>query len=205
MLRLGRKSDRHQTLLLDCHAVAIAVRKSCTGCIAALLAQNDFSVAAVTPPASNEAAAARPAGLPEGVREGNENLVLLTAPAGTKLAALIAREKQGDFLRVAISGGGCNGLSYKMKFVPAPKRGDILVRTAGVRGGGRQQERALSQGHAARLFRARWWRAGSSSPTPMPRRVARAARASAFESRRFSLSQITLAPARVPARKSRPT
>jgi iron-sulfur cluster assembly protein len=70
--------------------------------------------------------------LPEGVREGNENLVQLTAPAGAKVAALLAREKQGDYLRVAISGGGCNGLSYKLKFVPAPKRGDILVRTAGV-------------------------------------------------------------------------
>jgi len=70
--------------------------------------------------------------LPEGVREGNEHLVQLTAAAGTKVAALLAREGQGDFLRVAISGGGCNGLSYKLKFVPAPKRGDILVRTAGV-------------------------------------------------------------------------
>lgn len=69
----------------------------------------------------------------EGVREGNENLVRLTPAAGEKVAALIAREGQGDYLRVAINGGGCNGLSYKMKFVPAPKRGDILVRTAGVR------------------------------------------------------------------------
>ena len=70
--------------------------------------------------------------LPEGVREGNENLVQLTAPAGAKAAELRVREGQGDFLRVAISGGGCNGLSYKLKFTPVPKRGDILVRTAGV-------------------------------------------------------------------------
>ncbi len=70
-------------------------------------------------------------GLPEGVREGNENLVLLTASAAAKVSALIAREQQGSYLRVAISGGGCNGLSYKMKFVAEPKRGDILVRTAG--------------------------------------------------------------------------
>ena len=70
--------------------------------------------------------------LPEGVREGNENLVQLTAAAGGKAAALMAREGQGSYLRIAISGGGCNGLSYKLKFVPAPKRGDILVRTAGV-------------------------------------------------------------------------
>ncbi len=71
--------------------------------------------------------------LPEGVREGNENLILLTAAAGGKVAKLVAREQAGEFLRVAISGGGCNGLSYKMKFVPEPKRGDILVRTGGAR------------------------------------------------------------------------
>ena len=71
--------------------------------------------------------------LPEGVREGNEKLVLLTDAAGTKVNALIAREKAGELLRLAITGGGCNGLSYKMKFVPEPKRGDIVVRTAGVR------------------------------------------------------------------------
>lgn len=71
-------------------------------------------------------------GLPEGVREGNEYLIHLTPSAGKKVAALIVREQQGEFLRVAITGGGCNGLSYKMKFVPAPKRGDILVRTAEV-------------------------------------------------------------------------
>jgi len=68
----------------------------------------------------------------EGVREGNENLVRLTAPAGVKVAALISRERQGDFLRVAITGGGCNGLSYKLRFAPEPKRGDILVRSAGI-------------------------------------------------------------------------
>lgn len=72
-------------------------------------------------------------GWPEGVREGNENLIVLTPSAGAKVRALIDREGQGDFLRVAISGGGCNGLSYKMKFIAVPKRGDILVRTAGVK------------------------------------------------------------------------
>lgn len=71
--------------------------------------------------------------LPDGVRAGNENLVRLTEAAGQKVRALMAREKQGDFLRVAISGGGCNGLSYKLRFAPEPRRGDIVVETAGVR------------------------------------------------------------------------
>jgi iron-sulfur cluster assembly protein len=66
------------------------------------------------------------------VREGGEGLVRLTEPAGSKVRALIARENQGEYLRVAITGGGCNGLSYKLRFTPEPRRGDILVRTAGV-------------------------------------------------------------------------
>jgi len=66
----------------------------------------------------------------EGVREGNENLVRLTPAAGEKVAALIARDRAGDYLRIAITGGGCNGLSYKLRFAPEPKRGDILVRSA---------------------------------------------------------------------------
>ena len=66
------------------------------------------------------------------MREGNENLVRLTAHAGAKVEALVAREQQGEFLRIAITGGGCNGLSYKMKFTSEPRRGDILVRSAGV-------------------------------------------------------------------------
>ena len=68
---------------------------------------------------------------PDGIRLGNEKLVLVTAAAGTKLSSLIEREQKGNYLRVKITGGGCNGLSYKMKFVVDPKRGDILVRSSG--------------------------------------------------------------------------
>jgi iron-sulfur cluster assembly accessory protein len=74
-----------------------------------------------------------PPALPEGVRVAGEMLVRLTTDAGGKVAALIAREQQGDFLRIAITGGGCNGLSYKMRFTGEPRRGDMLVPTAGVR------------------------------------------------------------------------
>ena len=69
--------------------------------------------------------------VPEGVRLGNEKLVFVTDAAGAKLCLLVEREQKGEYLRVKITGGGCNGLSYKMKFVSEPKRGDILVRMAG--------------------------------------------------------------------------
>jgi iron-sulfur cluster assembly protein len=90
-----------------------------------------MSVVEATAHVPSSATSAVPA-LPEGVREGSENLVRLTEPAGVKVRALIARDQQGDFLRVAISGGGCNGLSYKLRFAKEPKKGDILVRSAGV-------------------------------------------------------------------------
>jgi iron-sulfur cluster assembly protein len=66
------------------------------------------------------------------VREGGEGLVRVTEAAGGKVRALVARENQGDFLRIAITGGGCNGLSYKLRFATEPKKGDILVRSGGV-------------------------------------------------------------------------
>ena len=73
------------------------------------------------------------AGAGEGPRRGDERLVRLTEAAGRKVAALVEREKQGEYLRVAIAGGGCNGLSYKLRFASEGKRGDILVETGGVR------------------------------------------------------------------------
>lgn len=70
--------------------------------------------------------------LPEGVRLGNEQLIQLTPPAGAKIQRLLAREAEGARLRVRISGGGCNGLSYKMSFDAHPRKGDILVQSQGV-------------------------------------------------------------------------
>ena len=69
--------------------------------------------------------------LPEGVRLGNERLVKLTDTAADKVTELCARESDSSILRVKISGGGCNGLSYKLKFVDSFKRGDIIVESSG--------------------------------------------------------------------------
>lgn len=66
------------------------------------------------------------------VREADERLVRLTPAAGEKVVALLEREEGKSYLRLAITGGGCNGLSYKMKFVEALKKGDIVVRSSGV-------------------------------------------------------------------------
>ena len=65
--------------------------------------------------------------LPSGVREGNEKLVKVSTSASIKIFQLIEREGKGEYLRIRITGGGCNGLSYKMKFISEPKEGDIYV------------------------------------------------------------------------------
>ena len=65
------------------------------------------------------------------MRIGNEKLILVTPDAGVKIKELIQREEKGDYLRIKITGGGCNGLSYKMKFVDQGKDKDILVESAG--------------------------------------------------------------------------
>lgn len=86
----------------------------------------------MTDPATAPSAPGTDAPPPEGVRVGNEKLVRLTESAGQKVGQLVVREAKGDYLRVAISGGGCNGLSYKLRFTAEPRRGDILVRSSGV-------------------------------------------------------------------------
>lgn len=66
-----------------------------------------------------------------GVLLANEKLVRLTEGASVKISQLVEREKQGGFLRIRITGGGCNGLSYKMKFVDEPRKGDLYVESEG--------------------------------------------------------------------------
>jgi iron-sulfur cluster assembly accessory protein len=65
---------------------------------------------------------------------GNERLVKVTENAARKLTSLL--EKQGrrnGALRVAVIGGGCSGLQYKMDLVDGPANRDILVQSCNVR------------------------------------------------------------------------
>ena len=71
--------------------------------------------------------------LPEGVRVGSEMLIQVSESAGNKINQLASQEDKGDLLRVAITGGGCNGLSYRLRFEREPKRGDIYVESSGAR------------------------------------------------------------------------
>ena len=69
-----------------------------------------------------------------GFRLGDERLVKLTANAAKKVTSLLTRQgRPNGVLRVAIVGGGCSGLQYKMDLQDAPASRDILVESGGVR------------------------------------------------------------------------
>jgi iron-sulfur cluster assembly protein len=64
---------------------------------------------------------------------GNERLIKVTAKASRKLRSLLEQQRrQNGALRLAVIGGGCSGLQYKMDLVDGPADRDILVESAGV-------------------------------------------------------------------------
>src|SRR5271168_1822838 len=78
--------------------------------------------------------AGAPAQTAAGVRMGDERLIKVTASAAHKVGALLQKQgRPNGVLRVAVVGGGCSGLQYKMDLQDQPANRDILVESGGVR------------------------------------------------------------------------
>jgi iron-sulfur cluster assembly protein len=66
-------------------------------------------------------------------KTGNEKFIRLTDKAAHRLQSLLEKQKRPQgALRVAVIGGGCSGLQYKMDLVDGPVQRDILVVSQGV-------------------------------------------------------------------------
>ena len=68
------------------------------------------------------------------IRKGDERLIKVSSSAAEKVSSLL--NKQGrpqGVLRVAVIGGGCSGLQYKMDLQDAPANRDILVESSGIK------------------------------------------------------------------------
>ena len=69
-----------------------------------------------------------------GFRVGDERLIKVTASAAKKVSSLLTKQGRANgVLRVAVMGGGCSGLQYKMDLQDAPASRDIMVETAGIK------------------------------------------------------------------------
>ncbi len=67
-------------------------------------------------------------------RVGDERLIKVTASAAKKVSSLLARQGRANgVLRVAVVGGGCSGLQYKMDLQDGPANRDILVESGGIK------------------------------------------------------------------------
>ena len=66
---------------------------------------------------------------------GNETLIKVLDGASNKLRSLLEKPGRLDHgaLRVAVIGGGCSGLQYKMDRVDGPANRDIMVESNEVR------------------------------------------------------------------------
>ncbi len=66
---------------------------------------------------------------------GNERLIKVTENASRKLLGLLQKQGRAEHgaLRVAVIGGGCSGLQYKMDLVDGPQNRDIMVQSSDVR------------------------------------------------------------------------
>lgn len=67
-------------------------------------------------------------------RVGDERLVKVSENAARKVSTLLQRQNRPNgVLRVAVVGGGCSGLQYKMDLQDGPANRDILVESAGIK------------------------------------------------------------------------
>ncbi|HEY3853257.1 MAG TPA: iron-sulfur cluster assembly accessory protein [Verrucomicrobiae bacterium] len=71
---------------------------------------------------------------PAKVRVGDERLIKVTPGAALKVSSLLRKQgRPGGVLRVAVIGGGCSGLQYKMDLQDQPANRDILVESGGIK------------------------------------------------------------------------
>ena len=71
---------------------------------------------------------------PPNYRVGDERLIKVSPSAARKVGSLLQKQgRPNGVLRVAVVGGGCSGLQYKMDLQDQPANRDILVESSGVK------------------------------------------------------------------------
>jgi iron-sulfur cluster assembly accessory protein len=80
------------------------------------------------------ASATNKTGTAPSFRVGDERLIKVSPSAAEKVSSLLTKQNRPQgVLRVAVVGGGCSGLQYKMDLQDAPASRDILVESSGIK------------------------------------------------------------------------
>jgi iron-sulfur cluster assembly protein len=59
--------------------------------------------------------------------------VSMSASAAAQINAIMEKQGQSRYLRVAVEGGGCSGFQYKFDFADAPNDDDIVLERDGAK------------------------------------------------------------------------
>ena len=79
--------------------------------------------------AANKQTSAQPT-----IRMGDERLIKVSPSAAEKVTSLLTKQgRPQGVLRVAVVGGGCSGMQYKMDLQDAPANRDIMVQSSGIK------------------------------------------------------------------------
>src|SRR3954447_5394182 len=71
---------------------------------------------------------------PPQFRVSDERLIKVSSNVARKITGLLTKQGRAHgVLRVAVVGGGCSGLQYKMDLQDAPANRDFLVESAGIK------------------------------------------------------------------------
>jgi len=59
--------------------------------------------------------------------------VTLSENAARQIKAIMAKQGQDRYMRVAVEGGGCSGFQYKFDFADSPESDDIVIERYGAK------------------------------------------------------------------------
>ena len=57
----------------------------------------------------------------------------MSASAAQQINAIMAKQAEPTFLRVAVDGGGCSGFQYRFEFATAPNDDDLIIERDGAK------------------------------------------------------------------------
>ncbi len=63
----------------------------------------------------------------------NSKNIGMSASAARQINAIMSKQENAKFLRVAVDGGGCSGFQYRFEFADKPNQDDLIIERDGAK------------------------------------------------------------------------